>query len=277
MACSWTHTNFADCTVNQVSDILNLSFEDYMVPLKFSPELVASMLRTQGVDLLESRLLLADGEPAGAAMIARRGTISRVASLGVYKKFRRAGGARYMMETVIEEARARKDTIYELEAVEGNDNATTLYSSLGFERVRLLVGYIGEDLTGEDVPIEEISIPEAARLIGGANVWDAPWMLTGESLAYCRRPCTAFRFGKAAAIVIPQDEHAVELKAVAMTDDEETRRDTVSLLKGLQYRYRGRNWHAGPFFPDEITTPIMVETGFRMMDLKQGQWRLALQ
>lgn len=272
----WSHTNFADCTVNQVSDILNLSFEDYMVPLKFTPELVASMMRTQGVDLLESRLLLAGGIPAGAAMIARRGTISRVASLGVYKAFRRGGGARYLMETVIGEAKARRDSVYELEAVEGNDKAVALYSDLGFKRIRLLVGFLGENLEGEPVPFEEIAIPEAARLIGQTSIDDAPWMLTQESLAYCRRPCIAYRLNQAAAIVIPQGEDTIELKAIPMSLNKAVVTDTAALLKGLQHRYRGRKWHAGPFQPDELVSPIMAETGYTMMDLKQGQWRLPL-
>lgn len=276
MSIQWSHTNLAEFSTNQVSDILNLSFEDYMVPLKFTPELVASMMRTQGVDLLESRLLLADGEVAGAAMIARRGTISRVASLGVYKPYRQRGGARYLMNTVIDEAKARKDTIYELEAVEGNDKAIALYADLGFKRIRLLVGYLGEGLEGEDVLIEEITIPEAARSIGSASVWDAPWMLTGESLAYCRRPCEAYRFQSAAAIVIPQGEDSIELKAISMTADPSVQIDTCQLLLGLQKKFCGHKWHAGPFHPDELTTPIIVKAGFCLMDLKQGQWRLDL-
>jgi len=276
MRIEWSHTNLAEYTTNQVSDILNLSFEEYLIPLKFTPELVAGMMRTQGVDLLESRLLLADGKPAGAAMIARRGTISRVASLGVYKPFRQCGGARYLMNTVIDEAIARRDTIYELEAVEGNDKAIALYSDLGFKRIRLLVGYLGEDLSGEDVPIEEIPIPEAARIIGSTCVWDAPWMLTGESLAYCRRPCEAYRYQSSAAIVIPQGEEAIEMKAIPMAADLQIQADTIQLLKGLQNKYRGRKWHAGPFHPDEITTPIMQKSGYRLMDLRQAQWRLPL-
>lgn len=277
MPYEWTHTSFAEFSICQVSDILNLSFEDYMVPIQFTPQLVASMLRTQGVDLLESRLLLADGEPAGAAMIARRGTVSRVASLGVYKRFRKLGGARYLMNTVIGEAKARQDTIYELEAVEGNDKAVALYEDLGFKRLRLLVGFFGEGLDGEDVPLKRISLQDASRIIGHRSVLNAPWMLAGEALAYCRRPCEAYRYGRSAAIFIPQGEDTVELKAVPMTADPKVNDDTRSLVLGLLHRFRGRKWHVGPFQPDELVSPILLQLGFRLMDLKQGQWRLPLE
>lgn len=276
MGLQWTHTDFADRSIVEVGEILNRSFEDYMAPFQFTPQLVARMMRSQGVDLLESRLLLANGEPAGAAMIARRGTHSRVASLGVYKAFRNQGGARYLMNTVIAEAKARQDTVFELEAVEGNDKAIALYENLGFRRIRFLVGFEGEGLHGENEPIEPISLQEAARMIGCASVPDAPWMLAGAALAYCRQPCEAYRYGKAAAIVIPQKEEAVELKALPMTSDRRIGKDTESLILGLQHRFRERKWHAGPFQPDDLVSTMMLNLGFRHAEMKQAQWRLDL-
>jgi hypothetical protein len=62
-----------------------------------------------------------------------------------------------------------------------------------------------------------------------------------------------------------------------MTADPSVNRDTKALALGLLHRFRGRKWHAGPFQPDELVSPILLPLGFRLMDLKQGQWRLTFE
>lgn len=277
MGFEWTLSDFAEFSIVQVGEILDQAFEGYEPAIRFTPQLVASMMRNQGVDLLESRLLLADGRPAGAAMVARRGAASRVASIGVFKPYRGHGGARFLMNALIREARERHDDFYELECVETNAKAAALYSSLGFHRLRLLVGYTGEGLGGEPRAVEEVPLIRAARLIGASSVEDAPWMLSGEALAYTRRPCQAFRHGGSAAIVNLAEDGAVELRAVPMTPDPAVNRDTEELLRALFCRFGTRVWRTGPFMPDDLLTPLMERLGFRQLELKQAQWRLDLQ
>jgi ribosomal protein S18 acetylase RimI-like enzyme len=277
MPINWSNSSFADHSVTQIAEVLDKSFEDYIISIKFIPEMVARMFRTQGVDPLESRLLLADGEEAGAAMIARKGDLSRVASLGVYKKFRRMGGARYLMNLVIDEAVQRKDALLELEAVEGNDKAITLYESLGFEKVRRLSGYFGSVLQGiPNNDIKNMDLSEAASMIGFHNVKDAPAMLAGEAYAYSRWPSMGYRYRSAVVVVMPQELDAVELQGMILSPSTIIQSDTVTLLKGLQCIYPGCKWHAGPFFPDELVTPLMLESGYEVMELAQGQYRLDL-
>ena len=56
-----------------LTDFLNLSFENYLVPIQFNISQFVTMLRKDSIDLDSSRVLLIDDEPSGIALIARRG------------------------------------------------------------------------------------------------------------------------------------------------------------------------------------------------------------
>jgi hypothetical protein len=75
----------SDHPTSDLVQLMNLSFEDYLVPVRFEPSQFLTMLRKDNVDLDASRVLLADGEPSGIALIARRGWTCRLAAMGVAK------------------------------------------------------------------------------------------------------------------------------------------------------------------------------------------------
>ena len=59
--------------IPQIADLLTRGFEGYLVPINIDGAELLSMLRRDGIDLNESRILLKDDEPIGVALIARRG------------------------------------------------------------------------------------------------------------------------------------------------------------------------------------------------------------
>src|SRR5262245_51276091 len=59
--------------LTDLTDLLNLSFENYLVPIQFNISQFITMLRKDSIDLDSSRVLIIDDEPAGIALIARRG------------------------------------------------------------------------------------------------------------------------------------------------------------------------------------------------------------
>ena len=71
--------------------ILNRGFEDYFVPIQFNTTTFLNMLRKDGIDLTASRVLIADDQPCGIALIARRGWTSRLAAMGIAKEIARQG------------------------------------------------------------------------------------------------------------------------------------------------------------------------------------------
>src|SRR5689334_20853220 len=64
-------------SLTELADILTRAFTDYIMPAQFTPELLAYMTRNDSIDLAASRLLLDDSQPAGIALLARRGERSR--------------------------------------------------------------------------------------------------------------------------------------------------------------------------------------------------------
>src|SRR6266516_1226653 len=54
---------------------LNRGFEDYFVPILFNIAAFLDMLRKDGIDLTASRVFIADDQPYGIWLIARRGWV----------------------------------------------------------------------------------------------------------------------------------------------------------------------------------------------------------
>src|SRR5512138_1986922 len=111
--------------------ILNRSFEAYFVPIQFDTVAFLGMLRRDGIDLTASRVLQADGQPCGIALIARRGWVSRLAAMGIAREIRGKGAGTWFMEELICEARRRGELEMVLEVIEQNEPAVKLYQKSG--------------------------------------------------------------------------------------------------------------------------------------------------
>jgi hypothetical protein len=77
----------SDFSIPELADFMTRSFEGYFVPIHMDANGLLGMVRRDSVDLTFSRVLLANGEPAGAGLVARRGWDSRVAGWGSRRRF----------------------------------------------------------------------------------------------------------------------------------------------------------------------------------------------
>src|SRR5437868_6381066 len=111
--------------------LLDAGFADYLVPVRMTPASLAMMARVDGVDLDASRVVLNDGEPAGVALIARRGWTSRLAAMSVVPAARGRGLGAAVMRQLFADAQARGERAMELEVIEQNVPAVELYRKLG--------------------------------------------------------------------------------------------------------------------------------------------------
>src|SRR6185295_16197993 len=91
----------SDYPLSDLTYLLNLSFEDYLVPVTFNLIQFLTMLRKDSVDLSASRVLIADDQPSGLALIARRGWTSRLAAMGIVKAMRGNGAGSWLMDKLI--------------------------------------------------------------------------------------------------------------------------------------------------------------------------------
>lgn len=256
--------------------LLNLSFEDYLVPITFNLIQFLTMTRKDSVDFFASRVLVADGEPAGIALIARRGWTSRLAAMGIVKSIRGQGAGGWFMQKLIQEARERNDRAMVLEVIEQNHHAVQLYQGCGFQTVRRLIGLLQKDVSPRAPShLQELDLRAAGRMIARYGLPDLPWQLSGETIALLTPPARAYRKDRAYAVISsPEAEHVV-LWSVLVEPDARGNNLSVDMLKSLMAHHPHKTWHVPAIFPEEFEK-IFNRAGFEREEISQWQMRLEL-
>src|SRR4051794_7354233 len=124
------------------------------------------MLRTDGTDLVLSRVVRQGGEDVGLVLLGRRGSTVRVAAMGLVAAARgqRLGGA--ALQQLLPSLRAARVETVLLEVIGENTPAVRLYERLGFETRRTLVGFArGEPLRGVPGDVREVDPAEAVAFL----------------------------------------------------------------------------------------------------------------
>jgi GNAT superfamily N-acetyltransferase len=191
----------SDSPLPDLVKLLNLGFENYLVPIQFNLSQFLTMMRKDSIDLSSSRILLADNEPSGIALIARRGWTSRLAAMGISQQMRGKGAGSWFMEKLIDEARERSDHEMVLEVIEQNEAAVRLYQKYGFQTIRRLIGFTHVDASQTNtVDLQEIDLRTAGTLISMHGLRDLPWQLSAETIAHLNPPARAYRKGQSYAL-----------------------------------------------------------------------------
>ena len=266
----------SDYPLPDLTQLLNLSFENYLVPITFNLSQFLTMIRKDSVDLSASRVLLADDQPAGIALIARRGWTSRLAAMGILQSQRGKGIGSWFMDKLIQEARERNDYDMVLEVIEQNEYAVRLYQKCGFRSVRRLIGLTRKD-ANESLKnfMEEIDLREAGSLISQYGLSDLPWQLAGETIAHMTPPACAFRNGPALAVISnPTAEHVV-IWSLLVEPSARGKELGVDMLQRVIANHPGKTWHIPAIFPEEFGG-IFEHAGFEQEELTQWQMRLML-
>lgn len=265
--------------VSDLVNLLNRGFEDYFIPIHFTPSMFVNMLHKDGIDLAASRVLLVDGESCGIALIARRGAlrVSRLAAMGIAREMRSKGAGSWFMQKLIVDACDRKDHEMVLEVIEQNEPAVRLYRNEGFAPVRRLVGYICKRESSDEAEgnLYEIELREMSELISRFGVTALPWQLSGESLMQMNPPVHAYRSGQAYVVLSnPQVEHVVLWSLLV---EPEARRGGlgVAMLTRMLATYPKKTWHVPALCPEEFGR-VFERAGFEKESLSQWQMVLRL-
>jgi len=266
----------SDYPLPDLAQLLNLSFENYLVPVTFNLLQFLTMIRKDSVDLSASRVLTADDKPVGIALIARRGWTSRLAAMGIVQSMRGKGTGSWFMENLIREARERNDRDMVLEVIEQNASAVKLYQKCGFHSVRRLIGLIRKDAKERaKKPITELDLREAGSLVSQHGLSDLPWQLAGETIAHLNPPARAYRNGSAMMVISnPNVEHVV-IWSLLVEAQARGQQLSVDMLKSLIAHHPGKTWHVPAIFPEEFLK-IFDRAGFEKEELTQWQMRLVL-
>jgi len=266
----------SDYPLPDLAQLLNLSFENYLVPVTFNLLQFLTMIRKDSVDLAASRVLLVDEQPAGIALIARRGWTSRLAAMGIVQSMRGKGTGSWFMENLIREARERNDRDMVLEVIEQNASAVKLYQKCGFHSVRRLIGLIRKAAKEQmKKSITELDLREAGSLVSQHGLSDLPWQLAGETIAHLNPTARAYRNGSAMVVISnPNVEHVVIWSLLVETQSR-GQQLSVDMLKSLVAHHPGKTWHVPAIFPEEFLK-IFDRAGFEKEELTQWQMRLVL-
>ncbi len=251
-------------------------FEGYFVPVQMTDAALQTMIRRDGVDLAESRVLFKDDQPIGVAFIARRGWTSRLAAMGIVTEARNGGVGTWAMKQLIEEARARGEKEMLLEVIEQNTAGVKLYRKVGFETVRRLVGYKLENPQVKSKgKIEQIDIRELAKLVSAHGLKDLPWQLSGETIAQHTPPSRAYRLDDAYCLISNPEAEQVVISSVLVKAGSRGAGLSPVLMRAVFSRFPNKTWRVPAIFPQEMS-PIFEEVGMKREELSQLQMALTL-
>lgn len=265
----------SDFSLVDLADLLTRGFENYFVPIHMDVNALLGMIRRDSVDLTSSRVLLVEGVPAALALVARRGSASRVAAMGVVSAWRGRGAGSFMMEKLIVEARERAERVMYLEVIDRNESAVGLYEKYGFVKMRRLLGFSAREPKREAANMTEIEIPVAGDLIFHHGYPELPWQVAGETIALFATPSRAFQLDSAYAVTSALTGEHVTLWSVLTESSARSQGQARRLLHALFAKYPNKTWHVPAIFPEEMGG-FFEKMGFEKEDLGQFQMKLEL-
>jgi ribosomal protein S18 acetylase RimI-like enzyme len=255
------------------AELLNLAFADYVVKIVFSESGLRQMAVTDSMDFVASPVVQIDGSPVGAALVARRGGLSRVAGLGLVPAARRHGAGRALLEQLVIDAGQRRDRRLVAEVIEQNTPAVRLYEGKGFGRRRRLVGFAG----AKPANLPELPAPAVADLSAVAAVIsgmdaevDWPWQISGETIARLPAPATAYTLEGACVVVMNPAGPTVGIRTLAVEGRERREERAVRLLHAVMAQHPAEAWRVSAFWPEEFAG-WFTSAGLVRQELSQWQ------
>ncbi len=270
--------------LSTLCDLINRSFKGYVAgDIQFTLPVLAGFMAQSDVHLARSLVVLQDGEPAGIAMLARRGWSVRVALMGVIAEFQNQGVGRWLLRQIADQAKTNGDRMLVLEVIEQNPRAVHLYEACGYRSIRRLMGYdykANEQdkqnvSSNQATVLERVDIIEAARHITAWEAADLPWQFSGISLAKVGAPSVAYRVDDCYAICSNPEAETITLLGLAVPPEKQRKGIATQLAAKLTVAHPGKNWRVPPTCPEEYGA-IFLHNGFTVNPLNQFQMELAL-
>jgi len=264
----------SEFSIAEIADLLTRGFEGYFIPIFIDETTLLTMMRRDGIDLTESRLLFKDGDPIGVALIARRGWTSRLAAMGIVPHERNSGAGTWALQNIIEQARARGEKEMVLEVIEQNTAGVKLYQKLGFKSIRRLVGYKLENPQADSQEkLEEMDIRDLARLVAYHGLKDLPWQLSGATIMQHTPPSQAFCLNDAYCLISNPEAENVVIWSVLVKARSRGAGLSPILMRAVFSRFPNRIWHVPALFPEEMSV-VFEQLGMQREAI--SQWQMAL-
>ncbi|MBL8134133.1 MAG: GNAT family N-acetyltransferase [Anaerolineae bacterium] len=271
-----TVTSAVEHSLEVLCGVINRSFVGYVGgEVNFTPRLLAGFLTQNGIGLVRSLVVLRDDEPAGIALLARRGASIRVGLMGVTQAAQNQGVGRWLLGEIEREARDNGDRMMTLEVIEQNPRAVHLYESYGYRRMRRLLGWTGSSLTGEPGALVRVDVPEAARRITAWGSPDLPWQCSGEAVIVSGPPSAAYRLGSAYAVISSLSAETITISGLAVPPESQRQGVATRLVGALVAAHPGKAWRVPAICPEEYG-PVFERNGMTRSAVNQFQMEKAV-
>jgi len=258
-------------TLEQLAELHTRSFEGYFFPMTMSAQALAARMRSEQIDLAASVIPLVEGTPVGVSLVARRGPRMRVASMGVVASQRTRGVGRALIDAIVEGARSAGAASLSLEVIAQNEPALALYESVGFRRMRRLVGYGRTPFDPLPDPahrVGDLSSLAAAMATEPARPW--PWQLSPHTMVAASDALIVHALaGEAYACVDPA---RLSLRILYVHPSARRQGKARRLLASIQARHPGLPWSIPALIPEDFSAEALGALGFR--EEKLFQWEL---
>lgn len=169
----YTFSNALGYSQTQLAELHNLSFSGYFFPLTSTPESSADSWRIYSIDANRSIVMrdAASGAFVGLARVAVRGRRGWCAGFGIAPEYRGRGAAKVLAARMVAVARETGLASLQLEVLQQNIAARTVYERVGFTTRRQVVivqaplsalPADSEDEGAGAVRVEEVGLNEIA-------------------------------------------------------------------------------------------------------------------
>lgn len=261
----------------QIAQILNQSFEGYLVAIQVTAQSFERRFRGESLDAEASKIYY-DGEtPIGIVLVDRRGFNSRIGAMGIVPAYRDKGVGQHMLREILGTARERGDRGMVLEVFEQNPRAVALYRKMGFEVQRRLLGYQRAAEAGLKAELQEVDILEFAHIVAQEGEANLPWMLRPETLASMTVPVKAWGLeGVAYALVNELPSDAFLLQALVVRRSKRGQGWGRRLVQALAAQYPGKTCRVVQIVPEELAPGFFKQVGFEVERLNQFEMKVKL-
>jgi ribosomal protein S18 acetylase RimI-like enzyme len=233
-------TSAAALSLDALAKLFTRAFEGYFYPGITSTQTLARRVATEQIDLGRSLLLRVDGEPAGIALLARRGERMWCGGFGVVAAHRGRGHGHALAAAMVDEAREAGADHLSLEVLTRNTAALRVYEAAGFalQRRLLLVAWRQDEIwSPPDAPDLAEADPAELVLRHYAALHPAPaaWQREPASLL-CLHELRGLALRDGGAVVayaLLQGEESARLQDFAARDEATAR----ALIAALQRRF----------------------------------------
>lgn len=160
-----TFASAATLSLEALADLFTRSFAEYFYPGATTVQTLANRVRSESIDLLSSPLILVDAEPAGIALLARRGERAWCAGFGICLPFRGRGLAYALAGELIARARDAGARRLTLEVLTRNTRALHVYLQAGLKITRRLLVFSWSPDDDEHGPVESLIEADPPELL----------------------------------------------------------------------------------------------------------------